>query len=128
MKTLTVALAALVLTACGSAATPAVTVTAPAPTVTVQAPEPAPAPELPDVSSSDGELIRSLLASQGFSYDGPTRDLEELSDSICEALDNGIEPSLLVQVAMDSGFTMDEGAALVAAAIIVVCPWNESAV
>ena len=128
MKTLSVALAALVLTACGSAATPAVTVTAPAPTVTVQAPEPAPAPELPDVSATDGEMIRNLLATQGFSYDGPARDLEELADSICGALDNGIDPTLLVQIAMDNGFSMDEGAALVAASIIVVCPWNESTV
>lgn len=126
MKTLSLALAALILTACGTAAAPTVTVTAPAPTVTTTVPAPAPAPERP--SRSDGDTIRDLLATQGFTYGGPTRDLEEVGGSICEAIDNGISPELLVRVAMDSGFTMEEGAALVAASILVLCPWNESAV
>ena len=116
------ALGAILLTACGTAAAPTVTVTAPASTVTAPAPE----PQAP--SSSDGETIRGLLASQGFSYSGPASELEDVGNSICEAIDNGISPELLVRVAMDSGFTMKEGAALVAASILTICPWNESAV
>lgn len=123
MKTLSVALGALLLTACGTAAAPTVTVTAPASTVTAA---PAPAPDPP--AYSDGDQIRELLATQGFTYGGPSSDLEDVGNSICEAIDSGISPELLVRVAMDSGFTMDEGAALVAASILTICPWNENAV
>ncbi len=118
----------LLLTACGGAAAPSVTVTeqqpAPAPTVTVTESGSVRDP----IVGSDGEAIRSLLATQGMNYSGPARDLDELANSICEALDNGISPSLLVQVARDSGFSTEEGAAIVAASIVVKCPWNESRV
>jgi hypothetical protein len=124
MKSLIFALSALAVSACGAAPAPTVTVTAPAPTVTVQAPEPAPAPDL----SSDGETIRDLLATQGFDYSGPASDLDEVANSVCEAIDSGISPEMLVEVAMNSGFSMREGAAIVAAAIVVKCPWNEGAV
>lgn len=72
--------------------------------------------------------MRDLLSSQGFDYYGPASDLEELADSICGALDNGIDPALLVEVAINNGFSMEEGAALVAASIVVVCPQHRSAV
>ena len=124
MKTLSLAAGAILLAGCAAAPTPAVTVTAPASTVTATAPAPAPAPDL----QSDGEQIRDLLDSQGYPYYGPASDLEELADSVCEAIDNGISPELLVQVAMDNGFSMEEGAALVAASIVVVCPYNSDAV
>jgi hypothetical protein len=120
MKTLSAALAALFLTACGTAAAPTVTVTAPASTVTAPAPAPAP-------NSSNGETMRSLMATQGMTYSGPASQLEEVADSVCEALDNGISPELLVRVAMNSGFSMEEGATIVAASIVVVCPRHRSA-
>ena len=119
MKTLSLAAGAILLAGCAAAPTPAVTVTAPASTVTAPA---------PDTYASDGEQIRELLDSRGYPYYGPASDLEELADSVCEAIDNGISPELLVQVAMDNGFSMEEGAALVAASIVVVCPYNSSAV
>ena len=125
MKTLSLAAGAILLAGCAAAPTPAVTVTAPASTVTAPAPDPAPAP---DNYTSDGEQIRELLDSQGYPYYGPAFDLEELATSVCEAIDNGISPELLVQVAMDNGFSMKEGAALVAASIVVVCPYNRDAV
>ena len=125
MKTLALAAGAILLAGCAAAPSPAVTVTAPASTVT--APAPAPAPE-PNNYASDGEQIRELLDSQGYPYYGPASDLEELATSVCEAIDNGISPELLVQVAMDNGFSMKEGAALVAASIVVVCPYNRDAV
>ena len=125
MKTLSLAAGAILLAGCAAAPTPAVTVTAPASTVTAPAPAPAPAP---DTYASDGEQIRDLLDSRGYPYYGPASDLEELADSVCEAIDNGISPELLVQVAMDNGFSMEEGAALVAASIVVVCPYNRDAV
>ena len=125
MKTLSLAAGAILLAGCAAAPTPAVTVTAPASTVTA-APAPAPAPDFE--SQSDGEQIRELLDSRGYPYYGPASDLEELAVSVCEAIDNGISPELLVQVAMDNGFSMEEGAALVAASIVVVCPYNSDAV
>lgn len=125
MKTLSLVAGAILLAGCAAAPTPAVTVTAPASTVTAPAPDPAPAP---DNYTSDGEQIRELLDSQGYPYYGPASDLEELATSVCEAIDNGISPELLVQVAMDNGFSMKEGAALVAASIVVVCPYNSDAV
>lgn len=124
MKTLSLAAGAILLAGCAAAPTPAVTVTAPASTVTAPAPAPAPAPDL----QSDGDRIIDLLDSQGYPYYGPASDLEELATSVCEAIDNGISPELLVQVAMDNGFSMEEGAALVAASIVVVCPHNRDAV
>lgn len=124
MKTLALAALPLLLVGCGTAAAPTVTVTA-SETVTQAAPV---IPDTPDLSSSDGEQIRELLDSQGYPYYGPAFDLEELATSVCEAIDNGISPELLVQVAMDNGFSMKEGAALVAASIVVVCPYNRDAV
>lgn len=119
MKTLSILAGALLLAACAGAPASTVTVTAPPETIT------APAPVAPQ---SDGEQIRDLLAARGFNYTGPASSLEDVADSVCEAIDKGIEPQTLVRLAMNSGFTMDEGAAIVAASIVVVCPWNRSAV
>lgn len=121
MKTLSLAALALLLAGCGTAAAPTVTVTA-SETVTEAA------PIAPDLPASDGEQIRELLDSQGYPYYGPASDLEELAVSVCEAIDSGISPELLVEVAIDNGFSMEEGAALVAASIVVVCPYNQDAV
>ena len=121
MKTLSLAAGAILLAGCAAAPTSTVTVTAPAPS-TITAPAPA-----PDYSSQ-GEQIRDLLSSQGFPYSGSARSLEELAESICGALDAGLSAALLVEVAMDNGFTMEQGASLVAASIIVTCPRHRSAV
>ena len=129
MKPLPLAAGAILLAGCAAAPTSTVTVTAPAPepsTVTAPAPAPAPAPDFE--SQSDGEQIRELLDSQGYSYSGSASDLEELAVSVCDAIDSGVSPELLVEVAMDNGFSMEEGAALVAASIVVVCPYNKDAV
>ena len=122
MKTLTLIVAPLLLAGCGAAAAPTVTVTA-SRTVT----EAAPAPVVPD-TQSDGELIRALLSSQGFHYPGPASDLEDVSISICDAIDQGIDTGTLGLLAMNAGFSADEAASLIAAAIVVKCPWNEGAV
>ena len=125
MKTLSLAAGAILLAGCAAAPNSTVTVTAPAPEpTTVTAPAPAPDFE----SQSDGEQIRELLDSRGYPYYGPASDLEELAQSVCEAIDNGISPELLVEVAMDNGFSMEEGAALVAASLVVVCPYNSDSV
>lgn len=127
MKTLSLAAGAILLAGCAAAPNSTVTVTAPAPAPsTVTAPAPAPAPDFE--SQSDGEQIRELLDSRGYPYYGPPSDLEELAVSVCEAIDSGISPELLVEVAMDNGFSMEEGAALVAASIVVVCPYNSDSV
>lgn len=125
MRILSLAAGAILLAGCAGAPASTVTVTAPPSTVTA-APAPAPAPEFE--YRSDGEQIRDLLASRGMPFSGPGSQLEELAVSICEAIDSGISPELLVEVAMNSGFSMEEGAALVAASIVVVCPYNRSAV
>lgn len=121
MKTLSLAALALLLAACGTAAAPTVTVTA-SQTVTEAA------PLVPETPQSDGEQIRDLLASRGMPFSGPASQLEELAVTVCDAIDSGIDPETLVRVAMNSGFTMDEGAAIVAASIVVVCPYNRDAV
>lgn len=121
MKTLTItcAIAGLVLAGCASVPTSSVTVTAPARTVTAEAPAP---------GMSNGQMIRSLLESQGYTYVESDQDLEALAESVCEALDSGVSPSTLIEVATGNGFSLDEGVSLVAASIVVVCPWNESTV
>ena len=126
-RTLMAALAApLLVAACSTGST------APAPTVTVTETEersaPAPVDE-PDTSSDivgDDATYLAFLASKGVVADPDTTI--EVGRSVCGALDNGLDPQTLVTVAMSSGFTMDQGAAIVAAAIVTYCPWNESKV
>lgn len=125
MKTLTLLVAPVLLAGCGAAAAPTVTVTA---SRTITEAAPAPAPEPAPANQSDGELIRTLLASKGFNYTGPSSDLDSVAQSICDALDTGVSAMTLMNMALDSGFTADEGAALIAAAIVVKCPWNENVV
>jgi len=111
------AIVAFVVSGCvRPAAVPQTTVT-----VTEEAPAPIPAPER---ATNDDDLYLSLLASEGIRSDRATSI--EVGRSICEALDSGYEKSLLALVAVDSGFTEREAAALVAAAVVVYCPWHES--
>jgi hypothetical protein len=112
-----IAVVMIAVTACARpAATPQATVT-----VTEAAPAPVPAPER---ATNDDDLYLSLLASEGIRADRQTSI--EVGRSICEALDAGYEKSLLALVAVDSGFTDREAAALVAAAVVVYCPWHEA--
>lgn len=83
-----------------------------------------PEPGGQDLFQSDGERIRELLESQDVYVSASNSSLEDLADTVCEALDNGTSSGLLVSVAMDNGFTRDEATSLVAASIIVKCPWE----
>lgn len=116
--------APLTVAACATptATTPApqvVTVTAPAPQ-----PEPAPKPEAP-TASNDDDLYMALLASEGVTATRATSI--EVGHSVCEALDDGYEASTIAALAVSSGFTTRQAAAIVAAAIVVYCPWHEGA-
>jgi hypothetical protein len=106
-----VAAVAVVLTACvrPPAATPQATVT-----VTEDV-----AP-VPDTRMSDDDLYLSLLSSEGIRADRGTS--VEVGRSICVALDGGYDKTLLALVAVDSGFSEREAAALIAAAVVVYCP------
>ena len=121
--------APLVLTACGGiqAATPTATVT-----VTSEAPRPAPAPE-PEpepepepAANSDDETYLAFLASKGINADPDTSI--EVGRNVCDVLDQGISITRVMDAAIDAGFTTDQAAAIVAAAIVTYCPWNESLV
>jgi len=125
---LVAALAApLVLTACGgvpqAAPTATVTVTSTAPQPAPK-PEPEPAPE-PDTNSDD-ETYLAFLASKGTNADPDTSI--EVGRNVCSVLDQGISITRVMDAAIDAGFTTDQSAAIVAAAIVTYCPWNESLV
>lgn len=118
--------APLVLTACGGiqAATPTATVT-----VTSTAPQPAPAPnpEPPRAdTNSDDETYLAFLASKGINADPDTSI--EVGRNVCNVLDQGISITRVMDAAIDAGFTTEQAAAIVAAAIMTYCPWNESLV
>jgi len=98
----------------------------PAPTITVtQTKAPAPEPE-PDTPQDDDAIYLGFLASKGIVADPDTTI--EVGKSVCNALDDGFEPELLMAVAIDSGFTTDQAAAIIAAAIMTYCPWHEGTV
>ncbi len=120
MRTLfTVTVAALLLTACSGQAAPAVTVTEQR-TVTEAAPE----PETP--AGSDDDRYMMMLAKSGVYSDRATAI--EVGQTVCNALDEGYEATVLMQLAMDAGFTTEQAAGIIAAAILAYCPWNESSV
>lgn len=110
---------ALALTACASpgAATPIVTVTEQR-TVTT-APEPA-----PDLASSDEDQYMMLLAQAGVYAERGTA--LSVAESVCDALDDGYEPAVLALLAVDAGFTNEQAAGIVAAAIVTYCPWHST--
>lgn len=94
-------------------------------TVTKEAPAPAPEPtDEPerDIMGDDASYL-AFLASKGVVADPDTTI--EVGKQVCEALDDGIPGTMLVTVAEGSGFTRDQGAAIVAAAVLTYCPWNE---
>lgn len=120
MRYALIALAAVfVLTACAiPVASPQATVT-----VTEDAPAPMPVPE-PDTAQDADDLYMSLLASEGIRASRETSI--EVGRSICEALDDGYAKATLALLAVDSGFTEREAAALVAAAVVAYCPEHSS--
>ncbi len=118
--------APLALAACSStpAAAPTATKTV---TVTEEAPEPTPLDEdepARDITGDDATYL-AFLASKGVVADPDTTI--EVGKQVCSALDDGIPGTMLVTVAEGSGFTRDQGAAIVAAAVLTYCPWNEDA-
>ena len=110
-----VAIAAF-LVGCGTApqeATPTVTVTAER---TVEA---APEPE-----SDPDDVYMMLLAESGVYSDRQTSIT--VGRTVCDALDDGYEPAVLALLAVDAGFTNEQAAGIVAAAIVAYCPWNRT--
>ena len=108
--------AAAFLVGCGTApqeATPTVTVTAER---TVEA---APEPE-----SDPDDVYMMLLAESGVYSDRQTSI--EVGRTVCDALDDGYEPAVLALLAVDAGFTNEQAAGIVAAAIVAYCPWNST--
>lgn len=120
MRYAMIALAAtFVLTACAiPGASPQATVTvtedAPAPI-----PAPIPAPE-PDTVQDADDLYMSFLESEGIYASRETSI--EVGRAICKALDAGYDKAVLALLAVDSGFSEREAAALVAAAVVAYCP------
>lgn len=127
-RTLLAALAApLLVAACSTGST-----AAPAPTVTVTETEERPAPtplDEPETGSDltgDDATYLGFLASKGVVADPDTTI--EVGKTVCGALDDGYDPETLMTVAIGSGFTTEQAAAIIAAAIVTYCPWNESKV
>lgn len=87
-------------------------------TVTEEAPR-----EIPERASSPDDLYMDLLASEGIR--APRDTSIDTARLICEALDAGYEKEVLAEMAMDAGFSMREAAAIVAASMVVYCPWHE---
>ena len=115
--------APLALAACATPNAAAPTATK---TVTVTEEAPAPEPDEPerDITGDDATYL-AFLASKGVVADPDTTI--EVGKQVCSALDDGIPGTMLVTVAEGSGFTRDQGAAIVAAAVLTYCPWNEEA-
>jgi hypothetical protein len=94
-----------------------------APQTTVTVTEEAPR-EIPERATDPDDLYMDLLASEGIRA---SRDTSiDTARLICEALDAGYEKDFLAEMAMDSGFSLREAAAIVAASIVVYCPRHES--
>lgn len=74
--------------------------------------------------SNDDDLYMAFLTSEGIYA---SRDTSvEVAHQVCDALDQGFSVAMLGMVAVDSGFTQEQAAAIIAAAIIIYCPWNEA--
>lgn len=116
MKSL-IAISALSLALAGCAVPGA----APQETVTIT--QEAPRAAEPERAASPDDLYMELLASEGIRASRETSI--ETGRLICDALDAGYEKAFLAEMAMDSGFSMREAAAIVAAAVVVYCPRHE---
>lgn len=121
MKRIAVAAcAALFLAGCAvPAAAPETTVT-----VTQEAPEPRPEPTRAEPPRGDDQTYLEFLRSKGIYATDETSI--EVGKTVCSTLDQGYDVITIMSVAIDSGFTQEEAAAIIAAAILTYCPWNES--
>jgi len=114
--------AALAVAGCASPqAAPEATVT-----VTQKAPEPRSKPTEAAPMQGDDETYLSFLRSKGIYASAETSI--EVGKTVCNTLDDGYDVTLIMALAIDAGFTTDEAAAIIAAAIVTYCPWNESKV
>lgn len=120
MKLIAVAAAALAVAACSAPNAVTTTVTE---TVTQAAPREEPSQEPQNKATNDDDLYIAMLASKGV-VAGRAESIE-VGHMVCGALDDGYTGVDLVAVAKSSGFTTEQGAAIVAAAVLVYCPWNE---
>jgi hypothetical protein len=78
---------------------------------------------------SDPQRMKTLLVRQDPAFDRiDTETIGRAGVLICGSIDDGMRPSEIGQTAMNSGFTMDQAVALVAAAIVVFCPWHEGSI
>lgn len=120
MKLIAIAAAAMLgLTACSGI--PVATVTVTQETERTKTAE----PNLPRGNSS-GDRIVDLLERTDPAFGRVNQDtLVELAQMVCDRLDDGYAASALGSIAMDSGFTQNQAAALIAASIVVYCPWQE---
>lgn len=120
----TLAALPLILAACGGLPVATVTVTQEPPVTVTAEPEPQPttqrsAPRDPD------QLVRLLETTDPIFGYLPENDLVELAVTICDRLGEGFAATTLGNLAIDSGFTREQAAALIAASIVVYCPWEE---
>lgn len=121
-KIILAAFAALAIAGCTSPrAAPEATVT-----VTQEAPEPRPEPTRADPLRGNDQTYLDFLRSKGIYASDETSI--EVGKTVCATLDQGYDVVTIMRVAIDSGFTQDEAAAIIGAAILTYCPWNESKV
>lgn len=123
MKRMAVAASAVLFLA--GCATPAA---APERTVTVTQEAPAPIPEPEQAAPLEGNDAAYLdfLRSKGINASAETSI--EVGKTVCSTLDKGYSVTLIMSAAIDAGFTTEEAAAIIGAAIVTYCPWNESKV
>jgi hypothetical protein len=106
-----------------------VTVTATATETKTEQARPAPEEDTDNLSESEKDEQYVLLVSTRINtYGIQDSTLSELGRTVCAALDKGIDVEDIVMLAKSNGLSTDEAAAIIAAAIVVYCPWNESAV
>lgn len=93
------------------------------------APEPINVPDRMISDPGDAERAKRLLVSQDPVFRGVSADtIGEVSYLVCGRLDAGYSATEIGDLAMDSGFTMRQAAAVIAVSIVVFCPWNEDRV
>ena len=98
---------------------------APAATVTVTESAAPPKSAEPREETRPRLDIMDLLVDSDPAFGALSRsDVVEVAKMVCENLDQGYAASTLGNLAMESGFTKDQAASLIAASIVVYCPWQ----
>jgi len=90
-------------------------------TVTVTATPPSKAADVPAMSDDDEFLMLLYAESRDFAL-LDRRTLLDVGRGICGALDEGYSVEDIGDVTLSSGLDSDDAAALVAAAIVAICP------